>query len=201
MSTPFKPKEHYPGFDQDLDFDGVALKGVADPTDDQDVATKAHVAALLAAAAVEQHPTFAIKATDVDPLLQKATVTLTANEIKALNASPKTLIAAPGAGETIIVERVLFRFLWGTTQYTGGSNLSVIYEGGSTNQLAGTLAASFITGPTGAVTSDAILAALGTQLAAPQETAIQLKAAAAEFATGDSTLEVQAWFRVGAATA
>lgn len=197
----YKPKENYPGFDKDLDMEGVEIKDIAEPTADDSAATKKYVDDAIADAAIEAHPTYAIKADDVDPLLKKATVTVTANQIKALNASPKTLIAAPSAGETLIVERVLFRFNWGTTQYTGGSALSVLYAGGSTNLMAGTLAASFITGPTAAVTSDAILAGLGTQLAAPQETAVTLKAAAAEFAAGDSTLEVQIWYRVAAATA
>ena len=196
----YKPKENYPGFDKDLDMEGVEIKDIAEPSADDSAATKKYVDDAIAAAAVEAHPTYAIKADDVDPLLRKATVTLTANEVKALNASPKTLIAAPAAGEALIVERVLFRFHWATTQYTGGSALSVIYTGGSTNLLAGTLAASFLTDPTAAVTSDAILAGLGTQLAAPQETAVKLKAAAAEFATGDSTLEVQVWYRIAAAT-
>jgi hypothetical protein len=179
MTTPYKPSENYPGFDRDLDLDGVQVKNVGDPTDDQDVATKAYV----------------------DPLIRKAVVILTAAEIKALNATPKTLIAAPGAGQTLVVERCVFRFLWGTIQYTGGSALSVIHSGGSTNLLAGTLAASFLTTPTAAVTDDAILAGLGTQLSAPQATAVKLKAAGAEFATGDSTLEVSLFYRLIPATA
>ncbi len=197
----YKPKENYPGFDKDLDMEGVEIKDIAEPSADDSAATKKYVDDAIAAAAIEAHPTYAIKADDVDPLLRKATVTLTANEIKALNASPKTLIAAPAAGEALIIERVLFRFIWATTQYTAGSALSVLYAGGSTNLLAGTLAATFLTAPTAAVTSDAILAGLGTQLSAPQETAVTLKAASTEFATGDSTLEVQIWYRVAAATA
>ncbi len=133
---------------------------------------------------------------NVDPLLKVATVTVTAAQIKTLNASPKQLIAAPGEGKTIVPVKVLFRFNWVGVQYADGSALSVIYAGGSTNLMAGTLAATFITAPTEAVTDDAILGALGTQLAASQNTAVQLKAATTEFATGDGTLTVVIWYHV-----
>jgi hypothetical protein len=96
----------------------------------------------------------------------------------------------------VIVERVLFRFNWVGVQYANGSAISVIYDGGSTNVLAGTLAATFLTTPTAAVTDDAVLAGLGTQLAASQNKAIKVKAASTEFATGDSTVTVVTWYRV-----
>lgn len=219
----YKPKENYPGFDKDLDMEGVEIKDVAEPTTDDSVATKKYVDDTVAAAeiAVTEQALAATLAdyaliadyTTTEDLaanyasvalvdsLQKVQITsLTAAQVKALNATPIMIVPKAGAGTAVVLDRVLFRYNYAGAAFTNGSALSAIYQGGSTNLLTGTLAASFLTGPTDVVTSDAVLAAVGTQLAVPQDTNILLKAAAAEFA-GDATgtLDVVCWYReVGA---
>lgn len=196
MAT-FKPADYYPGFrGHDIDMDGVEVLNAGDPTAAQSLATKNYVDTELAAAAVEAHPTYAVKTTDVDPLLKVATVTLADTDILALNATPKQLIAAPGAGASVIVERVAFRFNWATTQYAAGGACSVFYSGASTNLMAATLAATFFTAPTGAVTNDVAIGPSASALTIPQNTAVVLKAASADFTTGDSTVDVTIWYRV-----
>jgi hypothetical protein len=177
----YKPKENYPGFDKDLDMEGVELKDIAEPSAADSAATKGYVDTLSAS---------------VDDRILKATVTLTAAQIKALGATPIALIAAPGAGKSIVVEKAVFRFNWVGVQYANGSALSLIYDTGSTNLLAGTLAATFLTAPTAAVVSDAAIGALGTQLELVQNKSVKIKAASTEFATGDSTMTVVLFYRI-----
>jgi hypothetical protein len=58
-------------------------------------------------------------------------VSLTSAEILALNATPKVLIAAPGAGKFIRLYNVTMRLNFGTTSYTGGSIRIKYPSGGS----------------------------------------------------------------------
>ena len=181
----FKPKEFIPGFDQNLDMEGVELKDIAEPSAADSAVTKGYVDTL-----------YASLSASVDERILKTTVTLTAAQIKALGATPIALIAAPGAGKSIVVEKAVFRFNWVGVQYANGSALSLIYDTGSTNLLAGTLAATFLTAPTAAVVSDAAIGALGTQLELVQNKSVKIKAASTEFATGNSTMTVVLFYRV-----
>lgn len=52
---------------------------------------------------------------NLDPMIAVATVTLTNAEIKALRATPKTLVAAPGSGKVL-------KFLGATLKLSGGAN-------------------------------------------------------------------------------
>jgi hypothetical protein len=77
---------------------------------------------------------------DVTPVINVATVTLTNAEIKALRATPKTLVAAPGAGKVL-------EFLSASLKLVAGAN--VLTE--STANLA-----VRYTNTTGAIVSQAI---------------------------------------------
>lgn len=56
-------------------------------------------------------------------LIQKATVTLTANQIKALADTPITIIAAPGVGKTLFPLSVMVQYKFGTVDYDGGTGI------------------------------------------------------------------------------
>ncbi len=60
-----------------------------------------------------------------------AAVSLTSAQIKALNATPIALVAAPGAGKLIIVDEVLLKMSFLTAAYTGSNNLEIRYTDGS----------------------------------------------------------------------
>lgn len=52
-----------------------------------------------------------------DSIVQSATVTLTAMQIKALNTTPITIIASPGVGKVIYPNQIIFQYKFGTTPY------------------------------------------------------------------------------------
>lgn len=169
-----KISDFYPGTQDDWDLNGSQMKNAADPVLAQDLATKNYV----------------------DTALQYLKYTLTAAQIKALFTTPVTIIPAPGVGKSIAVHKALFRFNWGSIQYTGGGVVSMFYHGGSTNVLGATLAATFFTNPTAAVANDILLGSLNTAVTAPQNTGIDVSAATANFAAGDSTVDIDVWYHV-----
>ena len=72
--------------------------------------------------------------------LQTVRVTLTAPEIKALNATPQELVAAPGAGHMVEVQSVVLRQVYGSEVFTGDRNLDIGYDDVSTTILDGNIA-------------------------------------------------------------
>src|SRR3954462_11707948 len=69
---------------------------------------------------------------DVTPVINVATVTLTNAEIKALRATPKTLVAAPGAGKMLEFVSAQLKLVAGANVLTESTaNLAVKYTDGS----------------------------------------------------------------------
>jgi hypothetical protein len=75
---------------------------------------------------------------------QVATVTLTAAQIKALFTTPIALVAAPGAGKVIVVDRIFGETLGATAAFTGANALEFRYTNGSGTKVTADLPASFI---------------------------------------------------------
>lgn len=68
---------------------------------------------------------------NVNIALQTATVTLTSSEIKALQTTPITLVAAQGVGTMIIPYAISSKFTYGGTDpFTGGSTIRLSYYDG-----------------------------------------------------------------------
>jgi hypothetical protein len=81
-------------------------------------------------------------ATVVQPpaLVQVAEVSLTNAEIKALRATPKTLVAAPGAGKALVFHLATLLLDAGTNALTeSADNLAVKYENGSGDAVSDTI--------------------------------------------------------------
>lgn len=118
-----------------------------------------------------------------DSLIQLTTITLTPAQILALNATPITVIPAPGAGKTVFVDYVVARYTGSTTAYAAGGAVSLQYSAG--NAVALTLPATTLTTTT---SSDTILGPVATNTTAAANTAVTVSNATAAFTTGNGTL-------------
>ena len=77
------------------------------------------------------------------PLIQVATVTLTNAEIKALRATPKTLVAAPGAGKFLEFVSASLKLVAGANVLSESTaNLAVKYTDGSGAAVSQTIEAT-----------------------------------------------------------
>jgi hypothetical protein len=124
--------------------------------------------------------------------IQRAKVTLTSAQIKALNSTPITLIAAPGAGKALSVDEIVATMNFGTTQYTGANAVEIRYTDGSGVKATGDFASAWLDNAS-TRTDKVIGAAVATAvLNAP----IVASVPAANPAAGDGTVTFDISYRV-----
>jgi hypothetical protein len=119
---------------------------------------------------------------------------ITSAQLLALNATPQTLVAAPGAGLVLIPRYFLFFLDYNSAAYDGiaaGENLAVKYTNGS-----GQLVATIETDPFLAATADAIRLAYPTPATTSDiipvaNSPLVLHLLVGEIATGNSPLYVR----------
>jgi hypothetical protein len=136
-----------------------------------------------------------------DYSLQHATVPLTAANLIAMYATPVSLIAAPGSGKSIVVQKLAFTIARSSTAFTSGGAVIIQYDttthGGGTQALDSTLASTVITGAAGTSVS-ARHGAVISDLASTsiQNLALTISNATGAFATGTGTATVDIWYYV-----
>lgn len=133
--------------------------------------------------------------------IQYAEVALTADEIKALRATPKTLVAAPGAGKAIeFLSAVLLLDATATAFAEDADNMAIKYTDGSGTSVSETIEA------TGFIdqTADTLIAVKPATSAAIAKSACENKALVlhntgdGEYATGTGTMRAKVAYRVHA---
>lgn len=123
-----------------------------------------------------------------------ALVNITAAQMLALNATPQTIIAAPGAGYSILVQDAVASITYNSAAYsTNASGASLFYTDGSGTAVGITLTQAFLQ-----ASADASLYIRGsaTALIPTANAPIVLKAASTDPTTGNSVLKLQVWYRV-----
>lgn len=127
-----------------------------------------------------------------DGSLQEAVVTISSAEILALNATPKTLIAAPGAGKFIQIIHGYIYLIAGATPYSD-EMIEVEYASGEDIEayIAGFLSEAVATIKNISHSAPSIFA-----LSQVENQAVRLKATDADPTTGNGTLKVSLLYRI-----
>lgn len=163
------------------------------------------------AARVRQQPTtvsaddvlqsYGLKAAGLNYGLNHKTVALTAANIIAMYTTPVALIAAPGAGKSIVVQKVAFTITRTSTAFTGGGAAIIQYaataNGAGTQALDSTLAATVITGSSGTTVSfrnGAVVSDAASTVT--QNVGLYISNATAVFAAGTGTATVDLWYYI-----
>lgn len=115
-----------------------------------------------------------------------ARIALSAAQLITLHSVPVSLVPAPGAGRVIIFEELLFDFKYGSVQFTGGGVVGPVYHGQTTGLSVGTVAAATLQAAASALAHLAQQAS-ATGLTVLDNTGLDLYAATADFAAGNST--------------
>lgn len=129
--------------------------------------------------------------------VQYAEVALTSTEIKALYTTPKTLVAAPGAGKVLEFLSAVLILDYGTAAYATNGDLTVKQTNGSGVALSNTVLLANLL----AATADKIVAlepagAADTGEALTANAAIVLACGTGNPATGDGVMRVKVAYRV-----
>jgi hypothetical protein len=142
-----------------------------------------------------------LKAPGQDYSVRHKTVSLSAAEIIAMYTTPKVLIAAPGAGKSIIVAKVALTMTRSSTAFTGGAAAIVQYDstanGAGTQALDSTIAATVVTGSAGTtvtVRNGAVISDLAST--SIQNKGLYISNGTAGFAAGTGTASVDVWYYV-----
>lgn len=125
-----------------------------------------------------------------------ANITISSAELLALNATPKQLVAAPGAGKALILVDAQLDLAYATTAYAGiaaGEDLEIRYTNGS-GQLVATVETTGFLDATAAAYRH-IYPASAAAIAPAENAALVMDLAAGEITTGDSPLKVRVRYR------
>ena len=123
-----------------------------------------------------------------DLTLKHVKVSLTSAEILALNTTPKSIVAAPGAGKVIRVLSAVMRLNFVTQAYTSNVVSAIQYSGTSTNIISNSVIGASETTISEQLASTSVSYTPATS--DPANKAIVLKATAGDPTTGDCTLDV-----------
>lgn len=121
-------------------------------------------------------------------------VTLSSANILAMNATPVSLIPAPGAGKIIVVDHISLKMVTTATQYANGGALEFRYTDGSGAKVSADIAAAVITA--GAGTSYTSVRGVTTSLTNVVNAAVVVDNATAAFITGTGAGVIAIEYRV-----
>lgn len=79
----------------------------------------------------------------------EVTVNLTTAQVLALNTTPITLVAAPGATSYVVVDEVRFKMVFNSIAYTGSNNMEFLYTNLSGTQVAAAVPAASLNAASG----------------------------------------------------
>ncbi len=133
-----------------------------------------------------------------DTVLRKATVTITAAQFNGMYASPKLLVAAPGANKLIVLDKVQLLMTYGTAAYAAGGVAAVQYD--STANGAGVIASTTLAAATFQATVSTGWNFNAGVVAETFSTCVNkglyLSNITGAFTTGDSNMAAHIWYKI-----
>lgn len=134
-----------------------------------------------------------------------ATVTMNATTVNALYDTPQLLVAAPGAGKLIAVDRVLLDAVWGSLAFSSGGAIMAQYDstvhGGGTNACTTTVASTFLTTFSASQAASLTGFTAVTALSGAINKGLYLSNATGDFTGGTGcSLIANVWYRIVAAS-
>jgi hypothetical protein len=132
---------------------------------------------------------------------QHVDVEITSAQLLALNATPRPIVAAPGAGKFLVFDGAVLFLDYNSAAYAGiaaGEDLAVKYTDGSGLQVGSAEATGFLDATADAVRfMDAYRAASGISSITPVvNAALVLQMLTGEVITGNSPLKVRTYYYV-----
>ncbi len=121
-------------------------------------------------------------------------VTLTSAQIKALNATPIALLAAPVTGLVNIVHAVVAKLVYVSATYACNASGASLFYGDNTTAVGITLTQAFIQSASG--TNYLHVRGAATALAPVSASAINIKAASTDPTTGDSLIKIRVYYSI-----
>lgn len=125
---------------------------------------------------------------------QMTELTMTATQVDTMYTTPVAVLAAPGAGYGVRVEGVVFIPQAGSTVFSSGGAVTLVYTGGSVNPAASTMAASVMTNLAANASANSALGPTTTTLAIPSNTGVSITNATGVF-VGNGTMKVKLLWR------
>lgn len=129
----------------------------------------------------------------------RSEVTLTSAEILALEATPVTIVPAPGAGLMIVPHRMVIKFIGGSVAYTNGSSgVSKFTVGDTVQNIGGSEAIWLVTVAPNKRVQILPWASTGTAGNPPTEdnAPLQIAFGTADLAAGNGIAEIVAYYHI-----
>jgi hypothetical protein len=126
-----------------------------------------------------------------------AEVTVTTGELLALNATPTTIVAAPGAGKVLVPIKLAVILDYAGVAYAGiaaGEDLVLRYTNGSGVAAFTIEATGFLDATADAIRLGGVDAAAAAAITPVANAALVLHMATGEITTGTSPLRVKLWY-------
>lgn len=123
-------------------------------------------------------------------------VTLTAAEVKLLYTTPQTLVAAPGTGKFISIEKVVAFLDYSTAVFTGSNNLEIRETDGSGTKVTADLTYAFLNNGSDIVVETSGIEAQTTRLTTNKPIVVAVPSANPGGSTAASTLTFIVFYRI-----
>lgn len=129
-----------------------------------------------------------------EDVVQTTSVTVATGSVLTLNATPVTLVAAPGAGKIVLIEEITCKLVFNSVAYTGSNALEFRYANGSGAKVTADLSSAFLDSASG--TNYATVKGVVTALTPVANAAVVVFVPTADPGAGNSPLVFKIKYRV-----